>query len=395
MIDPAFQDQAVRLLLDDPDYWETRGQKVFHNIQEWLISSEQSRSNKRGREAMISCLDGMAERLYTPFEQRCHNEQLPARSTAVLVALHHPSTHRDIYQRMLIEFAQEPLYGKIRTDALWRFQLWLLSSARLMQPLPEWEHIHPWLHISAWNKLADVLKLDLPVEWENEAIYTLLSTNREIPEKSLYAGKTYEAKFTRAMQVLLIQGSKTGKQEYTDAVLRLFAAIIRYDEQDHSYPNRVGLLLALLNAVPEDTKVIEALFATVPFASPYQLTMQEFDRVVAGCRPEVLTAGGASPSLMKYLNEYVLALTPKKLNANTINLLRQFQRASATLPEGTARLVNSWLDMNAFLTSQHFDDKKLRNIEPALAISCATPATAGAGHLVKYSSRNWLPTSPH
>src|SRR2546425_6616501 len=50
----------------------------------------------------------------------------------------------------------------------------------------------------------------------------------------------------RSMQTLLIQGSKKGKQEYTDAALRLFNAIIWFEERSEEHTSELQSLAYLV-----------------------------------------------------------------------------------------------------------------------------------------------------
>ncbi|HEU0000854.1 MAG TPA: hypothetical protein VFQ36_08150 [Ktedonobacteraceae bacterium] len=332
------------------------------------------RFNEQTRNAQLTFLNGIAEYLFSNMQTELARGNLPRQGTEVLDVIANPSTHPDIYQRMLTEFAQEPLYKQIITDGLWPFQLWLLSCAKRMQPLPTREDMSPWLSLPSWDKLDKVLKLDLPAGWEYVPMFNL--SKREIPRYAIPTIKTYEKKFVPFMCETLQQGSQSRNQDFINVMLSLFKAIIIFDEQatknntpEYSYPNRVGLLLDLLNAVPKDPGVIEALFAIVPFKTPYQLTLKEFDRVVAGCSPEVLAARSASLSLMTYLQEFILTLTPKQLMyKNTVTLLKQFQQSNnlAAPSDSIARAVNAWLVIHTFLTSKVFDEELLLNIKPAL-----------------------------
>ena len=376
LLDPAFQMEAVQLLLTHPDYWEQRGKEVFQKASSWLVPEAKMKLNKQTQDALLTCFNGMAEYIISTMQTELAQGNVPPQGTAVLSVIANPSTHPDIYRRMLTEFAQKSLYRQIVSDNLWPFHLWLLQCAKLMQPQPTREHMSPWLSIPSWDKLDRVLKLDLPAEWEYTAMFELLMLKREIPRPAIPIVRTHEAKFTAFMRDALRIASQMKNEVYINMVLSLFKAIIIFDEQaaknntpEYGYPNRVALLLDLLNAVPNDPGVIEALFAIVPFKTPYQLTLKEFDRVVAGCSPEVLAARSASLSLMTYLQEFILTLTPKQLMyKNTVTLLRQFQQSNASTEQadGIARSVTSWLVIHQFLTSKGIDEDVLHNIKAAL-----------------------------
>ena len=332
------------------------------------------RFDEQTRNAQLTFLNGMAEYLFSTIQTELAQGNLPRQGTAVLDVIANPSTHPGIYQRMLTEFAQEPLYKQITSDGLWSFQLWLLQCAKLMQPQPIREYMSPWLSIPSWDKLDRVLKLDLPPGWEYVPMFNL--SKREVPKYAIPTIKTYEKKFVPFMCETLQQGSQSKNQDFINVALSLFKAIIIFDEQatknntpEYSYPNRVGLLLGLLNAVPNDPRVIESLFALVPLNSPYQLTVKEFNSVVEGSLPEVMSARSASPSLMIYLREFILTLTPKMLtHKNTITLLKQFQQSNASTGQADdiAGLVNAWLVIHTFLTSKIFDEELLQNVKSAL-----------------------------
>ena len=369
LFDPSVQQEAAQLLLTRPDYWEQCGREVFSKVTSWLVPGAQTRLDQQTRDTLAKFLNGIAQYVFASMQTELMQGVLPKHTTALLNILATPLRYSAIYRRMLSEFAQEPLYNQIASEELWSFQRWLLQCAKLIEPRPTQEQMLPWLNIHGWEKLDKVLKLDLPAEWEYQATYGLLNLNlnRDIPKKAVAVVKAHETKIKAYMQNLLQQGSLPGKQDYINAVLHLFEGIIHYEEQDGRYPNRAALLLELLNAVPNNPRVIELLFSIVPFASPYQLTADEFDNVVARCRPEVIAVGGASPSLMAYLQEYILSLMPKKLaNENTLNLLMQFQRTSSTLPDRLAYLVNYWLAINQFLASSSFNRELLQAVKPAL-----------------------------
>ena len=376
LLDPAFQMEMAQLLLTHPDYWEQHGKEVFQKASSRLASGAKTKLSKQTQDALLTCFNGMAEYIISTMQTELVQGNVPRQGIAVLSVIVNPSTHPDIYLRMLTEFAREPLYRQIVSDSLWPFHFWLLQSAKLVQPQPMREHISPWLSLPSWEKLDRVLKLDLPAEWEYTAMFELLMLKREIPRPAIPIVRTHEAKYIAFMRDALRTASQMKNEVYINMVLSLFKAIIVFDEQaaknntpEYSYPNRVALLLSLLNAVPNDPRVIEALFAIVPFSSPYQLTVKEFDRVVAGCLPEVLAARSTSPSLMTYLQEFILTLTPKKLMyTNTLTLLRQFQQSIAPTgqPDGIARAVNAWLVIHTFLTSKVFDEELLQNVKSAL-----------------------------
>ncbi len=376
LLDPAFQTEAAQLLLTYPDYWEPRGKEVFQKVKGWLAPGAKTTLNEQTREALSRCLNGMAEYLFSIIRKELAQGTMPRQSIAILGVIAHPSINPDLYLRMLTEFAQEPLHRQITSDGLWPFHLWLLSCANLMQPRPTREQMLPWLSIPSWEKLDRVLKLGLPAEWESAAMFEPVMSKRDISKSAMGVIKAYETKFTAFMRDNLKQGSQFRNQNFITVGLRLFEAIIRFDEQasknnepEYSYPNRVALLLNLLNAAPNDPGVIESLFLIVQFASPYQLTVSEFGSVVAGCQPEVMAARSASPSLMTYIQEFIVTLTPKQLMyKNTLMLLEQFQQ-STTLTASSdtvARSVNFWLAIHKFLTAKVFNENLLQNIKPAL-----------------------------
>ncbi len=396
LLDPAFQMEAAQLLLTYPDYWEPRGKEVFQKVKGWLAPGAKTTLNEQTREALSRCLNGMAEYLFSTMRTELAQGNMPRQSMVVLNVLAHPSINPDLYLRMLTEFAQEPLHRQITSDGLWPFHHWLLGCAKLMQPLPALEQMLPWLSIPSWDRLDRVLKLDLPAEWEYVAMFELLK--RDIPKPAIIVVKAYEVKFTALMRDFLQKGSQPGNEAYTKMVLRLFKAIIRYDEQasknnvqEYSYPNRVVLMLTLLNAVPNDPGVIESLFSIVPFASPYQLTVSEFGSVVAGCQPEVMAARSASPSLMTYIQEFIVSLTPKHLMyKNTLMLLEQFQQ-STTLTASSdtvARSVNFWLAIHKFLTSSVFNEAPAPEHQARFRISGATVSAERPGYLANIHPRN-------
>ncbi|HEU0001512.1 MAG TPA: hypothetical protein VFQ36_11460 [Ktedonobacteraceae bacterium] len=376
LLDPAFQMEVAQLLLTNPDYWEQRGKETFQKVSSWLAPGAKTKLNKQTQDALQTCFNGMAEHIISTMQTELAQGKFLRQSVMILEVIAHPSTHPELYQQMLTEFAREPLYRQIVTDGLWPFHFWMLSCAKLMQAQPSREHMAPWLSIPTWDKLDRVLKLGLPAEWEYTAMFELLMLKREIPRSAIPIVKTHKAKYTAFMRDGLQAASQMKNEVYINMVLSLFKAIIIFDEQaiknntpDYTFPNRVTLLLSLLNAVPNDPGVIEALFAIVPYKTPYQLTVQEFDRVIAGCSPEVLAARSASPSLMTYLQEFILTLTPKQLMyTNTLTLLRQFQQSNAPAgqPDSIARAVNAWLVIHRFLTSKVFDEELLQNVRLAL-----------------------------
>ena len=369
LLDPGVQQEAAQLLLSQLDYWEQRGKKVFSDVASWLAPAAQARLNQQTQDALARFLNGLAEYILAAMQAEITQGTLPKHSTALLGVLAHPAMNPGIYQRMLPEFAEGRVYEQIISDEFWPFQIWLLRCAKLMQPQPSQEQMQPWLRIPSWGRLDKVLKLDLPAEWEYVAIYGVLTGERNIPRVAIPIVKVHEEKFTAFMRDHLRRGSQAKNKVYTDIVIRLFEAIIYWDEQEHSYPNRASLLLELVNAVPNDPRVIELLFSIVPFASPYQLTADEFDSVVVGCKPELITSSSASPSLMKYLQEYILFLTAKKLtNQNTMNLLVQIQKSNASSGQSGdfANLVKNWLAINQFLASSSFNRELLQAVKPAL-----------------------------
>ena len=357
LIDSVIQQKSAELLLKHPDYWETRGKSVFSKVVKGIDPVAKTPLNQQIQSALVSFINAVVNSILGEMQAEILQGNIPTYCIDVLITLAPPASNSGIYQKMLTDFAQGQVYARITSDALWKFQVWLLHCAKLMQPLPTTQQMLPWLGITSWEKLDRMLKLDLPLEWEQLAMFRLIEL--EIPKSAVQVVQAHEKKFKELLQRLLQQGSQLPKPEYTTLVVRFFAALV-----EHDYPDRVSLLLVLLNAFPEP-RFIDALFNLVRFYTPHQLLAWEIDSVLAGCRPEVIAACSSSPALAQYIQEYILFLTPNKLsNENVQKLLKQLSKEP--LPERIANLVSRWLIITAFQGHEKIDRVSLEHVRDAL-----------------------------
>ena len=217
----------------------------------------------------------------------------------LLQTLAPPVQNATLWEKLLVQWTQEPYYLRILSAPLWSFQLWLLKRALQMRPLPTEQQILPWLNIPAWEKLDEVLKLSqsLPVEWERSVISQRIGRDRDrIPKLAVEVVQTHEAKFRDTLKSLL----KRQNAQSSEVVMQFFQAI-----GGLFGTQTVSLYLSFCSASPWTRSVIERLFAAVPPLTEHQLTSAERDMVLEACNQEVIAVSSQSPTLTTYIQEYL------------------------------------------------------------------------------------------
>ena len=374
LLDPAFQQESAAFIINQPEYWEGNGIKVFTQVVNWMDPATPPALNQATRNALTTFItvvttfvrNALQEALLTVKELEARHETkeniwaAPSHRGLVLLTLAPPAKNAQVWFNMLAEFAQKPFYDYLRNDSSWEFHRWLLDEAKKIHPQPTTQHMLPWLDIPSWEKLDRVLNLGLPVEWEFETISGRIQ--HTIPKTAITIVQKYEAKFRELLRRFL----QIGKPEYTQIVVEFFQAMVEYD-----YPGRVPLLLFLLNTFPKESTVIDKLFVVVRQLTPHQLLADEVDTVLAGCQSEVIAACGSSAVLSEYIQTYILFLTPEKLNhENVFKLLNQLNRLnqepSFSLPDTIAELVNHWFVISTFLNQADIHAESVEEVKGAL-----------------------------
>ena len=368
LLDPRKQQESATLLIKHRDYWIPQTSKVFSQVVNRLDTPARNPGEQKVQEALKTFINGTAlyvlDTMQTILLQFRENDWgVLEHCGDVLLILAPLAKSPQHWHKMINDFAKGQVYAQATSNPLWPFHRWLLEKAKFIQPRPSTATMQPWLDIPSWQKLHEVLNLELAAEWEQEAILGLLKRN--IPKSAVAPVLAYKATFLPLLQQLLQQRNPAS----TILVMRFFAAMV-----EHEYPDRVSLLLALLNTFPKDADVIEQLFAVVRLQNPRQLVAPEIDTVLTGCNPEVIIACGRSPSLAEYVQTYILSLTPGKINnVNVAKLLGQLDSLNAerspSLPDAIANLANlvsHWLIISNFLKQGIISREGLKDVRIAL-----------------------------
>ncbi len=368
LLDPRKQQESVALIIKHRDYWIPQTSKVFNQAVNRLDIPARNATEQKVQEALKAFINGMAscvlDTMQTILLQYRENDRVVLEHCGDVLLILAPLAKSPQHWYMMInDFAKGQVFAQATSNPLWFFHRWLLEKAKFIQPRPSTAMMQPWLDIPAWQKLHEVLSLELPAEWEQEAMLGILKRN--IPKSAVVPVMAYKATFLLLLQQLLQQRNPASSK----LVIRFFAAMV-----EHEYPDRVSLLLALLNTFPKEADVIEQLFAIVRLQTQYQLVAPEIDTVLAGCSPEVILACGRSPSLAEYVQTYILSLTPGKINnLNVAKLLGQLDSLNAerspALPDAIANLANlvsHWLIISNFLKQGMISREGLKDVRIAL-----------------------------
>ena len=381
--DAALQEESADLLLKEVNYWSQRGKTSFAQIVNAPASAGRV---THSQEALTTFFNYISEQVLVAMEAEILKKTLPVHPGEVLQTLTPPTMNSQIWQRMLREFAQkQAVYAEATTDALWPFREWLLRNAKLIQPLPTLDEMRPWLQVAAWDKLSRLLKLELPEDWEREAVMGMLQhVQGELPKVALPVIQAREATVKDILQLLLQQGFQQNVPAWTNIAVRFFAGLVEREYQDRQaimneqvHRDRLAemnkqadleraMLLQwlpfLLNVTPKDSTVIEQLFSNVRFQTPYQLIITEIDAVLSYCNEEVITACGDAPSLTEYLREWLLVLTPSKLvDEHARKLLVLLARQPAF-----EELVAGWTMISGFQYLDGITRDSLEKVKKAL-----------------------------
>src|SRR5579875_1110814 len=168
---------------------------------------------------------------------------------------------------------------------------------------------------------------------------------------------------------------------YTELVIHCFQSLV-----NHDYRVRSSLLISLLNAVKNDSQLIDRFMSVVAFLSPTQLSAIEIDDVVEQCDMEVLICGidGTAPHLARYLAEYVNNLDLRKVQSSrTQNLLQRFSERRSM--SGNPLVINGWMTVAQFLqrsvAKAALDKEELQKLAMTLGVFTSLPNTSGQSRL--------------
>lgn len=369
LLDPGFQQECASLLLKQPDYWQQRGHSIFAQVAKSLAA--QQVFDQATCQTLQACLNGMAHYIIEALREGLRQVkelegqgmpqdkafQVPRHCGHLLTTLFPPAQNAQIWLRLLSEFAQPPMYAYLKSNSLWPFHRWLLEQAKsLPQPQLVLPQVKTWLDIPSWDKLEEALALALPAEWAYEAIYGRIL---DVPRGAVPVVQRYEKLFTGAFQQLLQQNNQVA----INTAAHFFQCMIEY-----KYPDRVTLLLTMINACSE-ASFVQVLFACI---NP-RLDVQEVHATLAGCRPEVIATCGRAPALAQYLQEFILSLSPGKLSTGNIaSLLGQLNRMNAgsgfapLLPDYIADLVSHWQIISIFLNTETISRQLLKDLKTAV-----------------------------
>lgn len=356
LLDPERQQQAAFLLVQDAGLQD--GTMLFEKVAQALATAQ-----KQGREALTGFIEGVVEVVVNALESAVlrDDELTRHRCCGILTALVPPAQNASIWLNLLTRLTKEPLYARIRSDALWELQVWLLQNAVLMRPQPERQQVRPWLDIPSWEKLDRVLSLEpsMPENWTFLVIYqrVIASVAKAMPRSALPVIRAHEAQFKQVLKLLIQQPNR----EAGEVVTYFFRALIEYE-----YANRIDWLVFLLAGTKEPL-VIERIFAFVPFYTSWQLTAPEINAVLEACEPEAIAQYGTLPTLINYIQGYVRNFTPGNLSRTSARqLLRQL--SGLQLPDTILLSVNSWLCIADFLDQTVIDLQALGKAGQALYV---------------------------
>lgn len=391
--DPLFQHQSATLLAEQEEYWLKQGQRTFQHTIATLVAGPTQPDP--ARQALATYLNGVATSLFSGLcSGLLQAKMLEAQGQnpwpmvkyyqELLTVLLPPAYNEPFWRGVLGEFKQPQYQSAIKTDALWPVQLWLLDQARkLPQPKNQQDLVQPWLEISSWEKLEKALALNLPPEWCYAAIYGRL---QNIPQSALPAIQKHEPLFIATLQQLLRQGGK-----YLSDVVAFFQSMVKY-----RYPNATQFLLALVNTYPE-FGFVQTIFASVGLKTPNRLQPAEITTVLIACSPEVIATCNRSLALAEYIQEFLLELTPAKLNTtNASQLLSQIDYLSGTgsfppLAPINASLASHWLIMNKFIKAPNLDRHLLAKTETAIKHILHSGSQARAQQLIQPFADEFVP----
>lgn len=377
--EPFVQRECARILVENQDYWNKTGKDKINNL--WYIVDElrQKRKNNSLAVAITNFMEEVGKSVADYMEAFIiqDNDDMILHCRDIMITLAPVQRIQNVWLYVLAKYPQnKSAWSQINRK--WNIQEWVLRAAGSIQPLPPDESINLWLTVSSWEKLSKLLALPLPENWQKSSVFWLLRQYDagELPKEAVTVIARYQPVVLNTL-VSILQSTP----HYTELVIHCFQSLV-----NHDYKARSSLLISLLNAVKNDSQLIDRFVSVVAFFSPTQLNAIEIDDVLEQCDMEVLICGidGTAPHLARYLAEYFNNLDLRKVQSpRTQNLLQRFSERRSM--SGNPLVINGWMTVAQFLqrsvAKAALDKEELQKLAMTLGVFTSLPNTSGQSRL--------------
>lgn len=363
--------ESADLLLANAPYWRQTGKKVV----EQFLARHLPAAHPEVARVFEAFRSGLVRQLHAALKKAVLGGDSSDYVLELFQTLAPPHIYRMNWEELFIDFRSEELQNKSLSRPLWSVREWLLKGAQAMQPPLTSEQVLTWLHTKSWEHLEKLLKLDLPHEWEIEALWHMMryaAQSQELPKVAVLIIKKREP------DVRYILGWCLGQQspDYTQEVVAFFRVLVQAQEPGDAQALLVerslivSLFTFLLDVVRKEATVIEQLFDIVPLVSPYHLSYEELHQVLTGmiaCRKEVIAACVRSLELTRYVHLWLLGLSLKQLNEEQrVREIFEFLLRDPSLPENLALVRDAWKLILDYQQGGTIEKSELEKLQRAL-----------------------------